>query len=240
MSCKDLSRTVIEGGRSHSNIFDRRQSHRTERARVRLWLGKACLDAEEAERSVPRARPRVRRWFSDKLGPARRWLESQVGRPWSKVRSELFARFDDRTTAGRHILYDHLLRDVAERKPDSTLPWGRPYFVDGRGILRTTWWHRPTWARLRKETAAWAAGRRAALGHRGWWWVRIRPEGPPCRDWRCPASPHHRVEKGSFHSVKIVPDRALSRGDMRRLFALPAPLREQVVVDAALTRITTS
>jgi hypothetical protein len=235
MSCKDLSRTVIEGGRSHSNIFDRRQSHRTERARVRLWLGKACLDVEDAESSDPRPRPRVGKWFSDKLGPARRWLEHQVGRPWSKVRSELFARFDDRTTAGRHILYDHLLTDVSEREPDSTLAWPRPeFFVDARGILRTTWWHRPTWARLRSGTAAWAAGRRAALGHRGWWWVRIRPEGSPCRDWRCPVSPHPRVERERFHSVRIVPDRAMGHGEVRRLLALPSMLRDQIVLDPRL------
>src|SRR5262245_49780566 len=161
MSKKDLSRTVIEGGRSHANISDRRQSHRTDRARVRAWLGRASLDEDEAESGAPRPRPRVRKTFSDKLGPARRWLERQVGRPWSKVRSELFAKFDARTTAGRHILHGHLLAEVSQGEPERT-GWRRPEFVvDARGILRTTSWYRPTKARLRRETAAWAAGRRA-------------------------------------------------------------------------------
>jgi len=28
-----------------------------------------------------------------------------TGRPWSKVRGELFERFDARTNAGRHIIF---------------------------------------------------------------------------------------------------------------------------------------
>src|SRR5262249_38006713 len=231
MSRKDLSRTVIEGGRSHRNVFDRRHSHRTERARVRTWLDKASHDVEEAEASVPRHRPRVHKGFSDKLGPAHRWLESQVGRPWSKVHAELIARFDARTTAGRHILHDHLLSDGAVGGMEGGR--FRPEFVvDARGILRRSLWYRPTWRRLVRETEAWAAGRRAVLTHRGWWWVQIRGDGPPCRDWRCPLRPHERAEGALFHLVRNVPDRAMSRADVRRLFDLPEELRVRIVLRA--------
>ena len=188
---------------------------------------------EEAESSDPLRRPRVGKSFSDKLGPAQRWLLGQVGRPWSKVHAELTSRFDARTTAGRHILHDHLLRSVAVGEPESSARWTRPQFVvDARGLLQTSRWYWPTWRRLQRETGVWAAGRRAALTHRGWWWMWIRGDGPPCRDWRCPSRPHERAEGGLYHSVRIVPERAMDRGDIRRLRALPAELREGILVDA--------
>jgi len=233
MSRKNLSRTVIEGGRSHRNIFDRQNSHCTERARVRVWLSKVRLDMEAANDSDPRHRPRVGKWFSDKLGPARRWLEGQVGRPWSKVNAELLAKFDTRTTAGRHIVQDHMLEWVSRGPPEATERWKRPEFiVDARGILRTTCWYRPSWAQLKRETRTWTAGRSAKLTHRGWWWLWLRPEGQRCTGWKCPVASHRRVEDGYYHSVKIVADHAMSRGDVRRLFALPVELRQQIVIQA--------
>jgi len=54
------------------------------------------------------------------------------------------------------------------------------------------------------------------------------------------SEPPHRVDFWSYHSVKVVPDRAMTRGDVRRLLALPSTLREQIVVDAALMRVRAS
>lgn len=97
MATKDFSRTVIEGGRARFNCWERRRSHRVVRARERMALaGGGDWDGVVIARRTP-----VWRAFADKLAPAERYLAAQVGRPWSKVRSELFARFDTRTTAGR-------------------------------------------------------------------------------------------------------------------------------------------
>jgi hypothetical protein len=74
------------------------------------------------------------RQFHDKLAPAERWLLRQVGRSWNAVRSELFARFDARTTAGRHVLFDHLLADV--NLGDPALSRRADFYVDAHGILR--------------------------------------------------------------------------------------------------------
>src|SRR4051812_4716895 len=109
---KDLSRTVIEGGRYYRNCYFRRASHGIERATTREWLDRVNVDLDEADASAPPARPRVHKEFHDKLMPAHRWLVAQVGRPWSKVFSELSARFDTRTVAGRHVVHDHMLRWV--------------------------------------------------------------------------------------------------------------------------------
>src|SRR5690242_7166676 len=50
------------------------------------------------------------RWkeFNDHLGPLRRYLRKQVGRPWNKVYSEL------RHGSAGQLLRDHLLRHVFE------------------------------------------------------------------------------------------------------------------------------
>lgn len=116
MARKDLSRTVIEGGRYFRNCWERRASHGVERASTRAWLDQVVVDTDEAEESVPPPIRHVGKSFRDKLGPAQRWLASQVGRPWSKVFSELCAKFDTRTVAGRHVVYDHML-DWVNRHP---------------------------------------------------------------------------------------------------------------------------
>jgi hypothetical protein len=132
MSTKYLARTVIEGGRRHRNQWDRRYSHKEERAAERqVSVRLPRLESLDSALYEPR-RP-VWREFSDKLGPARRWMRRQVGRPWNKVRGELFQRFDSRTTAGRHILFDHLLRSVQTGGSPLSHWW---FEVDRQGILR--------------------------------------------------------------------------------------------------------
>ena len=130
MATKNLARTVIEGGRTRRNRWERRASNGVQRTNVRRVSG-ALVKGADADFAIYPVRKVVWPWFADKLGPAERWLESQVGRPWNKVRAELFARFDIRTTPGRHILFDHVLPDVEgplHRRPD--------YTVGRAGILR--------------------------------------------------------------------------------------------------------
>ena len=130
MATKNLARTVIEGGRTRGNTWRRRWSNGQQRSNVRRVSG-SLLNGADAEMTVYPARSEVWRQFNDKLGPAKRWLDTQVGRPWNKARSELFARFDIRTTPGRHIVFDHLLPEV------EGLPWRRPrYVIDRFGMLR--------------------------------------------------------------------------------------------------------
>lgn len=207
MARKDLSRTVIEGGRSHRNVYDRRQSHRTERASTRAWLDRVKRDADAAEASAPGKRPRVAKEFSDKLGAGWRWLGSQVGRPWSKAHAELFASFDVRTLTGRHILHDHLLGMVETHDPESSQPWMRPeFFVDAHGILRISRWYTPTWSRLGRETRSWASRRGAAPTHRGWWWF-TRGTGGRClrRASLLPASPPPLVPRAPLSLLPVGP-----------------------------------
>ncbi|BAZ37955.1 hypothetical protein NIES4101_38820 [Calothrix sp. NIES-4101] len=49
--------------------------------------------------------------FSDNLSPLRRWLRSQVNRPWDSVYSELCRKIETKTLAGQHLLF-HLFTIV--------------------------------------------------------------------------------------------------------------------------------
>jgi hypothetical protein len=176
MSTKNLARTVIEGGRAPSNRWERRYSNAQERAQERAVSNQLLTSVELDDVVYPR-RAVVYRGFRDKLAPAERWLGSQVGRPWNRVRSDLFARFDTRTTAGRHILFDHLLRSVSAG--DQPV-FGRVDFtVDRYGILRRNSprrrWHFTRTEPLPEQAhllEAWLGGRR--VGERGlrvYWFV---------------------------------------------------------------------
>jgi hypothetical protein len=49
--------------------------------------------------------------FSDLLGPLRRYLRKQVGRPWDKLWSEITQTLDSRSLTGQHI-FDHIRWEV--------------------------------------------------------------------------------------------------------------------------------
>lgn len=147
MSTKRLDRTVIEGGRYKGNKEDRRLSSQEERVRTKQFLHKVKEDPDLWDEAEEPVRTKVYKEFKDKLSPMYRWLDAQVGRPWDEVRSEVFEKFDTRTTAGRHVTFDHLLSSVVdtfsgfntrgEYIPGRVENYVRyqEYFVDHEGIL---------------------------------------------------------------------------------------------------------
>ena len=184
MSKKHLARTAIEGGRASYNQFERRNSHVGERQDARAFCDSArFIDGDELP-AAPRRQP-VRRSFSDKLAPVHRWLDRQIGRPWDDVYADIRARFDARTTAGRHILYCHMLRDV-DRFGDVSMGWWRfDLVIDDHGILRAAEgylgrgrhdrgkrWRPP--AVSDRAMKAWANGRKVGLrGPVAFWFYPI-------------------------------------------------------------------
>jgi hypothetical protein len=133
MSTKNLSRTVIEGGRDNFSRWWRRHSNAVHRQATRRASAAELASPEPGHVLYPR-REVVYRGFSDKLSPAARWLDKQVGRPWNHVRGELMRRFDIRTTAGRHIVFDHLLPAVEGSRPAGLRRVA--VFVDRHGLLQ--------------------------------------------------------------------------------------------------------
>jgi hypothetical protein len=47
--------------------------------------------------------------FTDKLGPLKRWLDSQVGRNWNRVYSEIKQTFPNTNKQNHHLLDTHLM-----------------------------------------------------------------------------------------------------------------------------------
>ncbi len=208
MSTKNLARTVIEGGRHNGNKYDRRNSSAVERVHARQYCKQVTLDPELADEDVIEERQPIYKGFTDKLAPMYRWLDAQVGRPWSEVRSEVFTNFDTRTTAGRHITFDHLLREVVDtesgfdaygRIADPEIPkeesstgrysyWSvRDYYVDREGIFcktpdRPYPWSPPIQLQEDecKEVANWLNGRMIKEIDNKYYWLM-----PISGIWKC-------------------------------------------------------
>lgn len=180
MSTKNLARTVIEGGRDGYSRFHRRHSNAVERARSHVIQHQLCLTKDPETAFFPPRQPGYI-GFADKLGPALRWLRSQVGRPWDKVQSSLFERFDVRTTAGRHIVFDHLLKEV---RPEAR--YRQRFWISPQGILRYRPYERKRWAASQRrqplpepETVllAWLNGRRVVEHGARSYWLLPTPHG---------------------------------------------------------------
>lgn len=182
MATKNLARTAIEGGRCGYYKMEVAARAAEERAATRAFLKRAVRDVDDVEGvAAPRRRP-VYVCFSDKLNPIRRFLYANCGRPWNKVRGELFARFDIRTTPGRHILFDHVLADI-----EGDRRWNPRLGVDRHGILRRLEYvpyARMVWF---NETPAfmWRGKRRITRsGDRFMWWVPSKKIDATTTRWR--------------------------------------------------------
>ena len=227
MSRKNLSRTVIEGGRYRYNKYQRRSSHGSERATTRTWLDHVMVDAEYADfTALPPLRP-VGRSFYDKLAPAKRWLASNVGRPWNKVYQELCTTFSRKTIAGNHVV-EHML-DWVQTGPVKR--HGEEFVVDRHGILRRGPLYGRSYSRLRKEALAWAQNRRIARTRSGLWWFQIRGLGAACTTYPCSAKHVYLPETyDSHHEITSIAIRALTAHELRRFELIPTDIRSQIMI----------
>jgi hypothetical protein len=200
MATKNLARTAIEGGRYFGMTFISRYENRVVRAMTRTAL--ARVTAADADDWVAPSARKIGRHFHDKLSAPERWLDAQVGRPWHLVRGELLRRFDTRTTAGRHIVFDHMLPWV--KGEDGC--WGGELFdVDRHGLLRRLpprrYWRADVPAPLprpERELAAWLSGR--LVGARGdvlFWFVPTGHGG---------YRQHHRLADDDVALWRSLPD----------------------------------
>lgn len=116
MSKKNLAASAIEGGRSKRNKEERYLSNAKLRVKEREYIHNVMKDPEHYDQYMIDEREVVYKDFRDKLSPVYSYLDSRLGESWADIRSELMSRFDTRTTAGRHVLYDHILKSVTDTK----------------------------------------------------------------------------------------------------------------------------
>jgi hypothetical protein len=92
-----------------------------------------------------------RKWLNENLAPLRRFLVSNAGRPWDKVRSELLSGIDQRNTVQQHILThvnDYVLTNVRAVPRNESHPGKRGIVFE---YLRD--WHRARWERVEESSA---------------------------------------------------------------------------------------
>lgn len=203
MSTKNLARTVIEAGRMSSGSWACREANARFRREVRVRLV-AAAGGQSDEVLYP-VHKKTNRHLDDKLSPAKRWLASQVGRPWNLVRGELFSRFDTRTTAGRHIVFGHMLRWVKTTTVAGCCDYYAHFQVDRHGILRTRQRERYVYPRRPEplpspapDLERWLDGRRVgARGELLFWFVPTA--GNAFRQ-------HHRLEEADVARWRALPE----------------------------------
>ena len=227
MSRKNLSRTVIEGGRYRYNKFQRRSSHGIERATTRAWLDQVTADTEHADYTAPPPLRPVRRSFYDKLAPAKRWLASNVGRPWDKVYQELCTTFSRKTIAGNHVV-EHML-DWVQIGPHARHR-NVQFVVDPHGILRCGPLYGWSYSRLRKEALAWAENRRVARTRSGLWWFHVRGVGTACTTYKCSAKHLYLPDGYRYHELASTSIRPLTGHELRRFALIPIEIRSQLMI----------
>jgi hypothetical protein len=177
MATKNLARTVIEGGRTGWYKVDVEFNERSDRRAVKRFCGLVANDVEEYEDLVVPTRQPVFPEFADKLRPAYRFLDSHIGERWDDVRALLFARFDSRSTPGRHVLFDHLLRDVRTGPAVGYEGYAR-WYVDEKGLLQRRKESRSTYRREKPTPYAsilgWLKNRKVGrCGERLVWFVPV-------------------------------------------------------------------
>jgi hypothetical protein len=113
------------------------------------WLGggresgfRQFLNSEERPQKIGmRAGHVQRKWLNENLAPLRRFLISSAGRQWDKVRSELLAQIDQRSTVQQHIMEhvdDYVLTEIIVKPRSDAQP--------GKGGV--VFLHRPRYSRL--------------------------------------------------------------------------------------------
>lgn len=213
MSTKDLARTAIEGGRRRFNTFERRYSHHAARARERDLLRQLVLEEHELDELTFVPLHKVHREFHDKLGPIERWLAAQADRPFRKVHQELFERFDVRTLAERHVVFDHLLPGRFVREDGRwTVHRRMEFWIDRHGILRARRRNRRAEQKPWRDARAFADFRKVWRIDAGYVWVS------------------HTWSPSTWTRTEVIGD-PLTRDELRGLFALSPEALALVLID---------
>ena len=109
------------------------------------------------------------KWLNENLNPLRRYLRSQLGRPWDDVYSDICANLSPDHTVKQHVrehLDDYVARRIFVREDgawvngsrrssfdDRTRPWRQPFYVDPYdGVLKDS---TPRWAKIGHDPEPW-------------------------------------------------------------------------------------
>jgi hypothetical protein len=129
----DMAKVIVERPRFGSRMRGRSKgSHRAEQR-----LSRDELPAREGMNKRHLHRTKV---LNEHLGPLRRYLNSQVGRPWDKVFSEICAHINRNSAVQDHVR-DHVEGYVAVHVVliDDVPCWGGPGWGYGQALSERFW-----------------------------------------------------------------------------------------------------
>lgn len=132
----DMGKVLVERPRPGS-----RDGSRPRKGYDRQLRKELARDAERRRESMT-ARTGGTRFFNEHLAPLRRFLNSNVNRPWNKVYAEICQHVDRGNVVQKHILthlFDYVVTEVIliDDKPHD----GRPGYRYGEPLDRTTGYH---------------------------------------------------------------------------------------------------
>jgi len=106
---EDMQKLIVERPRLGSARTNYKSGKRLGPSEIRVALAE-----NEDYDSGPRRASSSRRnkWLNENLAPLRRYLHSQIGRPWNKVFSEIRQNLDTRSAIGLHVM-QHLYQFIA-------------------------------------------------------------------------------------------------------------------------------
>ena len=134
MSTKNLGFTIMQGGRSHNEKAERRQTNRGLRRDNRA-LCRHLAENPETEFATPVRKPFQNTTdFADKLGAGRQWLGSHVGQPWQEIERKLLTLINRNSLAGRHLL-GHLY-EMVKVNEHAHEGFAVHFCVDKEGLLQ--------------------------------------------------------------------------------------------------------
>jgi hypothetical protein len=105
---EDMQKLIVERPRLGSARTNYKSGKRLGPSEIRVALAE-----NEDYDSGPRRASSSRRnkWLNENLAPLRRYLHSQIGRPWNKVFSEIRQNLDTRSAIGLHAM-QHLYQFI--------------------------------------------------------------------------------------------------------------------------------
>src|ERR1043165_6998205 len=105
----DMDKVIVERPRHGSRMRGHGKGYR------RDWQRIAASELPKRERIKPQRGSS--KSFNEHLGPLRRYLQKQVGRPWDKVYAEICAQVSRDTVVQKHVhthLMDYVATDVID------------------------------------------------------------------------------------------------------------------------------
>jgi hypothetical protein len=157
---KDMSKVIVERPRRG---LSRAKAAKPGRSRMLVDDDGDPIRAKGAKE--PQGRKQKTKWLNENLNPLKRYLASQVGRPWRKVYSEISEHLKPSSTVQQHVR-DHLTDFVAIKTRTekgviwADTRWGRPmplshtshlYYVHPRTGLLLKNEHRVTFQQARRR-----------------------------------------------------------------------------------------